>query len=143
MNTESLAARVATARALVEECVRDGDDDLSASDQAHLQETLEFLEEVGAALSAAGGDDEDAAPAAGYELETELGADLVDAAEPTAEDPAADDPSADERGAGEPGEGILESHDEAGVIFEDDDPDNENAWIAAAPDSIESLQDRC
>lgn len=143
MNTESLAARVATARALVEECVRDGDDDLSASDQAHLQETLEFLEEVGAALSAAGSDQADAAPAPGHELETELGADLVDAAESNADEPSADGRGADDRDAAEPGEDVLESHDEAGVIFEDDDPDNERAWIAAAPDSIESLQDWC
>lgn len=133
MNDESLAARVATARALVEECVRDDAAHLSASDKANLQETLEFLEEVGAALSADGVEQEDAAPAPGHELETELGADLVDAAEP----------DADETDGPEPGEGILERHDEAGVIFEDDDPSNEDAWIAAAPDAIESLQNWC
>lgn len=133
MNDESLAARVATARALVEECISDDDTDLSAVDEAHLHETLEFLEEVGAALSADGGEQEDAAPAPGHELETELGGDLVDAVEP----------DADEADAPDPGEGILERHDEAGVIFEDDDPSNENAWIAAAPDAIESLQDCC
>lgn len=109
MSTDSLAARIATARSLISDCVNDADADLSASDEANLLETLEFLGKLDDALSAGRSERGD------------------------------DEPAAADEGDGVP----LRDADGKGVIFENGDPSNEDAWIAAAPDSIERLEDCC
>lgn len=137
MSTESLAARIATARSLITDCVDVADPDLTASDRANLQETLEFLNKLDAALSPEESDRADDGEAADAEAH---GA-KVDDADADAATRGADGEDAPEADAAE-AVSVREA-DGKGVLFEDCDPDNDTAWIAAGPDSIERLEDWC
>lgn len=142
MNTESLAARIATARSLITDCVEVDDPDLTASDRANLQETLEFLNKLDAALSPETpdrADDGEPSDAEGHDAEAH-GAKVDDADADVATRPAdaEDGPGADAAEAVS-----VREADGKGVLFEDGEPDNDTAWIAAGPDSIERLEDWC
>lgn len=117
MTDNSLAARVAAARKLVEGCVRDAaDDDLPASVRANMQEALEFLMKLDETLEEPGGGPPGSCPSLS-----------------SGGDGGEDDRSA--HWEAHPDDGVD------GVLFRPDGGEALGAWITVERQDIESLDD--